>query len=139
VVISLVVGAVFVAAAAYALYLIHVGLLDAAALAEKVAVPRPTSALDWPEMHVSSVLAEPDDGHQLLVSVVWPARPTHHSILLFEVSDQERDLQRLAEWSSVQASVTAVRLVGNGVELRQRQGLQRVYASLLAERSVPAG
>jgi hypothetical protein len=139
VVISLVVGVVFLAAAAYALYLIQVGLLDASALAEKVAVPRPSSALDWPEMHVSSVLAEPDDGSQLLVSVVWPARPTHHSILLFEVSDQQRDLRRLAEWSSLQASVTAVRLVGNGVELRQRQGLQRVYASLLAERLVPAG
>jgi hypothetical protein len=129
-------GVLFMAAAGYALYLIHVGLLDAASLAEKVAVPRPVSALDWPEMHVSSVLAEPDDGTQLLVSVVWPARPTHHSILLFEVSDQQRDLRRLTEWSSSQASVTAARLVGNGVELRQRHGLQRVQAALLAERAV---
>jgi hypothetical protein len=59
-------------------------------------------------MHVDSVLAEPDDGGQLLVSVVWPARPTHHSIPLFEVSDQQNDLRKLAEWSSMQASVTAI-------------------------------
>jgi hypothetical protein len=136
-VISIVGGVVFAAAAGYALYLIHVGLLDATALADKVAVPRPTSALDWPEMRVNSVLAEPDDGSQLLVSVVWPARPTHHSILLFEVSDQQNDLRKLAQWSSMQASVTAVRLVGSAVELRPRRGLQRVHASLLAERSVP--
>jgi len=35
--------------------LVHIGNLDALALAEKMAVPDPASALDWPELRVHAV------------------------------------------------------------------------------------
>src|SRR5580692_10109564 len=41
--------------------LVHVGSLDAAGLAEKIAVPEPVSALDWPELHLRSVVPQPGE------------------------------------------------------------------------------
>ena len=38
---------------------VHVGGLDAQALAEKLAVPHPVSALDWPELRVRAVVPQP--------------------------------------------------------------------------------
>ena len=38
---------------------VHVGTLDALALAEKVATPTPSSALDWPELRVRAVVPQP--------------------------------------------------------------------------------
>jgi hypothetical protein len=41
--------------------LVHVGNLDALALAEKVATPEPVSALDRPELHVRAIVPLPDE------------------------------------------------------------------------------
>jgi hypothetical protein len=114
-------------------YLFHVGTLDAKALAEKTAVPHPRSAVDWPELRVRSVLAQPDDGHYLLVSVLWPAWPDRTSILLLEVSAAADDLHRLSDWCSTQAPVTPLRGPEGSVELRRRHSLERVQAHVLAE------
>jgi hypothetical protein len=38
---------------------VHICNLDALALAEKVAIPQPESALDWPELHVRAIIASP--------------------------------------------------------------------------------
>jgi hypothetical protein len=125
---------VLLGSVAFAAYLIHVGMLDAAALAEKTSVPRPKSAVDWPEMRLCSVLAEPEDRNYVLVSVVWPARPRETAVLLFEVSDRKREFRTLEHWSSTDASVIPLRRADDVVELRRRRSLQRVHAHVLAEK-----
>jgi hypothetical protein len=45
----------------WAARLVHVGSLDAQALAEKAAWPTPASALDWPELHVLAVVSQPGE------------------------------------------------------------------------------
>jgi hypothetical protein len=126
-------AALFAAGVGWIVYLFHVGTLDATALAQKTAVAHPRSAVDWPELEVRSVLAQPDDGHQLLVSVSWPAWPDRTSILLLEVSSANDDLHRLNDWCSSQASLTALRGPEGSVELRRRRTLERVQAHVLAE------
>ncbi len=134
VIIGLVIGAtLFTAGLVWIGYRFHVGTLDAEALAEKTAVPHPRSAVDWPELRVRSVLAQPDDEHCLLVSVSWPAWPDRTSILLLEVPRPTNDLDRLNHWCTSQASVTPLRGPEGSVELRRRHTLERVQAHVLAE------
>jgi hypothetical protein len=134
VIIGLVIGAtLFGGGLAWIGYRFHVGTLDARALADKTAVPHPRSAVDWPELRVRSVLAQPDDGHRLLVSVLWPAWPDRTSILLLDVPRAIDDLDRLNHWCTSQASVTPLRGPEGSVELRKRHTLERVQVRVLAE------
>lgn len=126
---------------------VHVGTLDALALAEKVATPRPSSALDWPELRVRAVvpqpdepaeLAQPDKAAQVLLLVEWPAHPQRTSILLVALDGSDpRPLPLLAEWCATRTSVSAARYGRAGVELRRRQSLERVYGLLIAEDARP--
>jgi hypothetical protein len=129
----------FIAAGlAWTARLVHVGNLDAQALAEKVAVPVPTSALDWPELHLQAVVAQPDEQPLVLLHVGWPAHPQRVATLLVVLGrDDRRSLSLLSQWCVGQASVSPVRRGGAELELRRRQSLERVHAVLIAE-DIPA-
>jgi hypothetical protein len=49
--------------------LVHIGNLDAHDLADKLSVPAPVSALDWPELHLNAVVAQPYE--QPVVLLTW--------------------------------------------------------------------
>jgi hypothetical protein len=113
--------------------LLHISGLDAQALAEKVAFPEPASALEWPELQVRLVVAEPDDLSPVIVQVAWPAYPERVATLLVMLDDDERRaLSLLRQWSVIGASVAPARK-GAGLELRRRHSLERVHAVLIAE------
>jgi len=127
---------------------VHVGTLDALALAEKVATPTPSSsALDWPELRVRAVvpqpdepaeLAQPDKAAQVLLLVEWPAHPERTSILLVALDGSDpRPLPILAEWCAMRTSVSPARYGRAGLELRRRLSLERVYGLLIAEDARP--
>ena len=118
--------------------LVHVGNLDAQALAEKVAVPDPVSALDWPELHVRAVVPQPDEPPLVLLVVGWPAHPQRASTLLVALnSGDNRSLSLLSRWCSTRASISPTRR-GTRMELRRRQSLERVSAVLMAEDNAPS-
>jgi hypothetical protein len=113
--------------------LLHISNLDAQALAEKIAFPKPTSALEWPELRVRSVVLQPDAVPLALVQVGWPTYPQRVATLLMELDrDEERSAALLCRWSVSGAAVAALRR-GPELELRRRQSLERVHALLLTE------
>ncbi|MFI6996630.1 hypothetical protein [Nocardia sp. NPDC050175] len=119
-------------------YLVCAGNLDAQALAEKMAVPQPSSALDWPELHVQAVVAQPDQESLVLLHVDWPAFPQRNATLLVSLDEGDpRSLLVLSQWCACQASVSPARPCGEMMELRRRQSLQRVSGVLLAESPWP--
>jgi hypothetical protein len=135
-------AAVAVAAAAAGLAwtarLVHVGNLDALALADKLAVPSPVSALDWPELQVRAVVPQPDERPLVLLLVVWPARPQLAATLLVALDGGDhRSVPLLSQWCADRASVTAARR-GRDLEFRRRQSLERVHAVLVAEDLTPS-
>jgi hypothetical protein len=123
---------------AWTAHLVHVGSLDALALAEKVAVPDPVSALDWPELRVRAIIPQPDEPFLVLLLVGWPARPQQEATLLvvLDTSDH-RSVPLLTQWCATEASVSPTRQGGGALELRRRQSLERVRAVLIAEDRVP--
>jgi hypothetical protein len=92
-----------VAALTWTVRLLRVSTLDAQALADKLAFPEPASALEWPELRVQSVVPQPDDLSPVIV-----------------------------QWSTARAAVVALRQ-GPELELRRRQSLERIHATLLDE------
>ena len=130
------IGLVVFAAAwlALAAYLVHLGNLDALALAEKVAVSEPDSALDWPDLHLRAVAAQPDDQSLVLLHVIWPAHPGQAAMLLVALDQGDRrSLPLLLRWCACHASVCPTRQPGTGLELRRRQSLETVHVLLVAE------
>jgi hypothetical protein len=118
---------------AWSARLLRISGLDAQALAEKVAFPRPASAFEWPELQVQLVVPEADQLSPVIVQVRWPAYPEQVSTLLVALDQDERQaLSLLSQWSVSGASVTAQRH-GRELNLRRRQSLDRVHAVLLAE------
>jgi hypothetical protein len=123
-----------VACLALAAHLVHLGNLDALALAEKVAVPEPDSALDWPDLHLRAVVAQPDDQSLVLLQVIGSARPERTATLLVALDQGDRrSLPLLSQWCACHASLCPMRQPGIGLELRRRQSLERVHALLVAE------
>ena len=123
-----------VAGLAWTARLVHIGNLDAQALADKLGSPSPTSALDWPELHVSAVVAQPDELPLVLLHVGWPAHPEREATLLVALDQNDRDaLSLLSQWCTGEASVSPVRGYGAELELRRRRSLERVRAVLVAE------
>jgi hypothetical protein len=138
--------------------LVHVGNLDAQALAEKAASPVPASALDWPELHVYAVVPQPGDESVVLLHVGWPAcprcevagrsarprcgvigwpaRPRCEAVLLLALDHgNNRSLTLLAQWCASVASISPASRGGAELELRRRQSFDRVHAVLIAEDS----
>jgi hypothetical protein len=119
--------------------LVRIGNLDMQALADKLGTPEPLSALDWPELRLQAVVAQPDDQPLVLLSVGWPARtpPQLATLLIALDGDDQRSLAVLSRWCAGEASVSPVRQAGAGLELRRRQSLERVHAVLVAEDITP--
>jgi hypothetical protein len=116
--------------------LVHIGNLDAQALADKTACPRPVSALDWPELRLHAVVEQPGERPVILLHVGWPAHPQQQAMLVVALDEAEqRSLTLLAQWCAGAASVSPSRGAGAELELRRRQSLDRVHAVLLAEDS----
>jgi hypothetical protein len=141
---------------------VHIGSLDAQALAEKLAVPHPVSALDWPELRVRAVVPQP--GRPLVV-VLLAGRPgfdEQASTLLMRLDGDGTPVVLLSRWCADGASVAPRRLEGPAAggqavggpaseghavggragggrefELRRRQSLERVSGSVLAEDATP--
>jgi hypothetical protein len=119
--------------------LVHIGNLDAQDLAEKIASPSPVSALEWPELHVNAVVAQPEEQSLVLVQVDWPAHPQRVATLLLALDPDDRcSLPLLSQWCAGHASVSTARRPGAGLVLRRRQSLERVHAVLVAEDTAPA-
>ena len=127
----------FIAAGlAWTARLVHIGNLDAQALADKTACPRPDSALDWPEMRLHAVVAEPGEEPVVLLHVGWPAHPQRQAMLVVALdASEQRSLSLLSQWCAGAAPVSPARGNGAELELRRRQSLDRVHAVLLAENS----
>jgi len=122
----------------WAARLVHLGNLDMQALADKLATPDPVSALDWPELRMQAVVAQPDgqldDQPLVLLQVGWPARSRRSATLLLALDRaDQRSLSLLSRWCAQQASISPVRREGAELELRRRQSLERVRAVLVAE------
>jgi hypothetical protein len=138
VILAIAISAVFlslVAALTWTVRLLRVSGLDAHALAEKLAFPEPASALEWPELRVHSVVPQPDDLSPVILEVGWPAYPERVTTLLVALNhDEARALSLLCQWSTAGAAVMTLRQ-GAELELRRRQSLERVHATLLKEGS----
>ena len=119
--------------------LVHVGNLDAQALADKLEVPRPVSALDWPELRLLAVIPQPGGQPPLvLLHVGWPEDPPRAATLLVALDKRaDRSLSLLSQWCAGHASVAPVRCEGAELELRRRQSLERVHAVIVAEDTMP--
>ena len=142
VIVALILAAAVVLAAgaglAWTAHLVHVGSLDALALADKTAVPDPVSALDWPELHVRAIIPQPDEPSLVLLVVAWPAHPRQEATLLVVIdTGDHRSVPLLTQWCTTEASVSPTRRGGAALELRRRQSLERVHAVLIAEDRVP--
>jgi hypothetical protein len=128
-----------VAGLAWTARLVHIGNLDAQALADKTACPRPDSALDWPELRLHAVVAQPGEQPVILLHVGWPAHPQRQALLMVALDEgEQRSLSLLSRWCAAAASVSPTRGDGAELELRCRQSLDRVHAVLLAEDSSDA-
>ena len=141
-VVAVTLGAVFLVGSACGLAwtarLIHVGNLDAQALADKLGTPDPVSALDWPELHVRAIVQQPAEPPLVLLLVEWPARPRPAATLLMALDrGDQRSVPLLSQWCATQVSVSPTRCAGAEVELRRRQSLERVHGLLLAEDLIP--
>lgn len=122
-----------VAALTWTVRLLRISTLDAQALADKLAFPEPASALEWPELRVQSVVPQPDDLSPVIVQVGWPAHPEQVATLLLALEPGDaRALSLLCQWSNAGTAVVALRQ-GPELELRRRQSLERIHATLLDE------
>jgi hypothetical protein len=114
--------------------LVRISNLDARDLADKLSVPAPVSALDWPELHLNAVVAQPDEQPMVLLHVDWPAHPQRAATLLLALEHDDRhSLPLLSQWCADQAPVSPARQNGSELTLRRRQSLQLVHAVLVAE------
>jgi hypothetical protein len=127
------------AALAWTARLVHVGNLDALALAQKVGTPHPVSALDWPELHLRRVVSVTDEPPVVLLLVEWPAHPEQAATLLVRLDHgDQRSVPLLSQWCAAAASVSPTRREDGRLELRRRQSLERVRGFLVAEDPQPA-
>jgi hypothetical protein len=114
--------------------LVHIGNLDAMALAEKLAVPYPVSALDWPELRIRAVVPQPGEPSLVLLHVEWPWQDGQAATLLLQLTCRDpQPVLLLSRWCAAGASVAPSRGGIAEVELRRRQSLERVRGTLLVE------
>jgi hypothetical protein len=131
----------FIAAGlAWTARLVRIGALDALELAEKLAVPEPISALDWPELRVRAVVPQDVAGEQplVLLLVEWPAHGEQATLLVDLGPADRRSLPLLSRWCAARAPVSPGRCGPGELQLRRRQSLERIRGLLVAEDTVPA-
>jgi hypothetical protein len=103
----------------------------------KLEQPRRSSARDWPELRVATVVPDPDDANTLLVVVQRPAHPTPRSLLVLTTAGSDDRARRLLEtWRDSEASVSPTRVGERGVVLRRHRDLRELRAVLVHESSV---
>ena len=99
-------------------------------LADKLGAPSPTSALDWPELHLTAVVPQPGELPLVLLRVGWPAYPDREATLLLALDRADKDpLSMLSRWCAAEASVAPLRRDGAELGLRRRQSLERVHSN----------
>ena len=114
--------------------LVRIGNLDAMALAEKLAVPNPSSAADWPELRIRAVVPQPGQPSMILLLVGWPRHHGREATLLVRLDDaDQRSLPLLSRWCEDRSPISPRRYQAAELELRRRQSLERVRVQLLAE------
>jgi hypothetical protein len=111
---------------------VHIGNLDAQALAEKLSVPYPLSALDWPELRIRAVVPQPGRPLVVLLLAGRPGFDEQSSTMLVRLDGAGQPVSVLSGWCADGASVSPSRRDGR-VELRRRQSLERVSGSVLTE------
>jgi hypothetical protein len=118
-------------------HVLRVSSQNAKELVAKLEHPRPSSARDWPELRVETVVPDPDVPNSLLVVVQWPAHPSPRSLLVLTTAgSDERARRLLVNWRDSEASVSATRVGDRGVVLRRRRDHQELRAVLVHESSV---
>jgi len=128
------VSVLIVAALVWTARMVHIGNLDALALAQKVATPDPISAVDWPELQVRAVVPQPGEPSLVLLPVEWPAHRERAATLLVSLDrGDERSVPLLSAWCATRASVSPSRCADGRIELRRRQSLERVRGLVLTE------
>ena len=124
---------VFLVAAAWTALLLSIGLRDAQDLAAKVAVPRPISPTQWPELAIDEVMCDPETTDRLLLVVRWPAHPSVRTLMVLEGTSSSSARRRLAKWRDDGSSISPVALEDGWVALRRRQSNECVEARIVAE------
>jgi hypothetical protein len=121
--------------------MVHIGNLDAVALAQKLATPYPSSAADWPELQIQAVVPQPDETTVVLLLVSRPRYDGQLATLVVQLDgagQRSRSVQVLSGWCKAGCSLSPLRRSGAEIELRRRQSLERVRGRLLAEDTFPA-
>jgi hypothetical protein len=122
-----------VATTASAARLLSVGLRDAQDLAAKVAVPRPVSSTEWPELGIDAVVCDPDTTDRILLVVRWPAHPSVRSLIVLEDTSSSSARRRLTKWRDDGNSISPMPLDNGRVALRRRRSTERVEARIVIE------
>src|ERR1700736_2829650 len=97
---------VFLVAAAWTARLLSIGLRDAQDLAAKVAVPRPISPTQWPELGIDEVMCDPETTDRVLLVVRWPAHPSVRTLMVLEGTASSSARRRLAKWRDDGSSIS---------------------------------
>jgi hypothetical protein len=124
---------------ALAVRLMRIGNLDAMALAEKLAVPCPSSAADWPELRIRAVVPQPGQPSVALLLVGWPGHHGLQATLLVRLDGaDQRSLPLLSRWCADRSAISPRRCQATELEFRRRQSLERVRVRVLAEDAASA-
>jgi hypothetical protein len=119
--------------------IVHIGNLDAMALAEKLAAPYPACAADWPELAVRAVVQQPGEPATVLLLVDRPGHDGSAVTLLIRLDGPvPRSVRLLEGWCRAGSSISPRVRLDAQLELRRRQSLERVRGRLLAEESPSA-
>jgi hypothetical protein len=113
---------------------LNTGALDAVCLAAKTAVPNPSSARDWPELRIDTLLVAPGDNNEALVEATWPGQPANRATLVVHFnSTNQSNVQILRSWQLQGASIVPMPSSSSGIELRRRGTRTHVDATVLSE------
>jgi hypothetical protein len=133
-------GAVFAAGLVWTVRRFSIATRDALDLAEKLRVPRPVHAVDWPEVRIDELVTDPAEPTRVLVALRWPARASERAVLLLQLEDDAlRSVVRLARWRDRDAALTPRRDGDPYVVLRRRGGSNQVRARVIDERPWDGG
>jgi hypothetical protein len=114
--------------------LVHIGNLDAMALAGKLAVPYPISALDWPQLRIRAVVPQPGEPSLVLLHVDRPWHDGQAATMLLQLAHRgPQPVLWLSRWCAAGALVAPSRGGTAEVDLRRRQSLERVRGTLVVE------
>jgi hypothetical protein len=107
---------------------------DAVDLAAKLAVPRPVSVADWPELRVEEVVCDPQKFDCALIVARWPGNPEPAALVLLRLDDApERAKSTLARWKADAASISPMPRPGGGLLMRRRRSKECINASVVRQ------